>query len=279
MSGTTWYRSLTGRPQCRSRWYQPDCVCGGSSSPSTRADAVHDHVERPRRRDPRVLLPQRPGRGVARVGERRLARLGQPHVQFLERRQRQEHLAAHLEHVRPPGAGQPARHRGDGLDVRRHVLAGYAVAPGRGPIETALAVHERDRQPVDLELAQVRAAAAEPLGPGHPCIEVLGREHVVEAQQPLQVLDRREVRREPPADPLARRVRRPQLGDLLLDALQLAHHRVVVDVGDQRRVEHVVAVLVLEQLGGQLRMPLPGILLRHRPLCPSIHRLCLIRLR
>ena len=41
------------------------------------ADAVHEQPQRPGRGDPRVLLPQRAGGRVARVGERRLAGLDQ----------------------------------------------------------------------------------------------------------------------------------------------------------------------------------------------------------
>ena len=45
-------------------------------------------------------------------------------------------------------------------------------------------------------------------------------EHVVQAEQPLQVGHRREQRRDHAADPLRRRVGRAQLGELLLDLVQ-----------------------------------------------------------
>ena len=65
-----------------------------------RAEPVHQHAQRAGRGDLRVLLPQRAGRGVARVGERRLARLHQPGVEVREGRRREEDLAADLDELR-----------------------------------------------------------------------------------------------------------------------------------------------------------------------------------
>ena len=58
------------------------------------------------------------------------------------------------------------------------------------------------------------------------------------------------------ADPLRGRVGRAQGRVALLQRLQLAHERVVLAVADGRRVEHVVAVLVLLDLGGEHGVPL-----------------------
>jgi hypothetical protein len=126
-----------------------------------------------------------------------------------------------------PGAGEPGRDGGDRPDVRRDVLAGPPVAPGRRLDQCAVPVDQVDRQPVDLQLAQVRPGAAEPGDPVRPAAEVLVGEHVVQAEQPLQVLDRGEQRRDRPVYGLGRRVRRAQLGVLLLKCAQLAHLGVV----------------------------------------------------
>jgi hypothetical protein len=88
--------------------------------------------------------------------------------------------------------------------------------------------------PVDLHLAQVRARAAEPFGPGAPRRQFLLREHVVQAEQPLQVLDRGEQGRDAAGDPLGRRVRSPQLRIALLQRAHLPHQDVVFGVGDDR---------------------------------------------
>ena len=56
-------------------------------------------------------------------------------------------------------------------------------------------------------------------------------------------------------DALRRRVGRDELGMRRLDRLQLLEQRVVVGVGDRRRVEHVVGVRVTLELLAQLRRP------------------------
>jgi hypothetical protein len=176
-------------------------------------------------------------RGTPRVHVQRLARLGLPLVQLVELAHRHEHLAAHLDGLRPASPGEPRRRSRYRADVRRDVLSGRAVAPGRCAHQDAAAVDQRDRQAVDLQLAQVRAGPevrCQPLGPRRPGVKFLGRERVVQAEQPLQVLDRSEVGGDQVADLLRRRVRRAQLRVTVLQAAQLPHERVVVGVGDQR---------------------------------------------
>ena len=219
------------------------------------ADAVHDGVERPGGGDLGVLLPQRPGRGVARVGERGLARVQQRLVQLAERLDRHEHLAPDLEDGRMPGAFQPRRDGGDGADIRRDVLAGAPVAPGGRLDQRAVPVDEVDGQPVDLQLTQVgtlEPGAAELGRAVGPAAQVLVGEHVVQAEQPLQVLDRREQRGYRPVHGLGRRVRRAQVRVLLLERAQLAHLGVVVDVGDRGRIQDVVPVIGLGDLQAEV---------------------------
>ena len=74
-SSTTSKRSEIGSPHAAQRGVGLALALGVEAL--ARADAVHEHAQRPGRGDPRVLLPQRAGGGVARVGERRLARLDQ----------------------------------------------------------------------------------------------------------------------------------------------------------------------------------------------------------
>ncbi len=280
------YRSLTGSPHARSRSYQPDWAVrrplqvpvlarpGGGAADLARsasllaqtsrrthhaADAVHDGVQRAGGRDPGVFLPQRAGRGVPRVGEGRLAGLLEGLVQPLERGLGQEDLAAHLQDLGHVVSGKAGGYRRDRLDVERHVLTGPPVPPGGRPGQPAPLVHQVDGQPVDLQLAQVRPGPAELGRPVCPGAELLGGEHVIQAEQPLQVLHRIEQRRERAADLLRRRVRRAQLGELFLDLVECAYVAVVLGVGDRRRVQHVVAVLRLRQLLAQLGVPPPAI--------------------
>ena len=83
-----------------------------------------------------VLLAERTGGGVARVGElaRLLVRVGgflrQPGVERGEIGLAHIDLAAHLEHVRRVG-GQGLGNVGDGADILGHVLADRTVAAGQ----------------------------------------------------------------------------------------------------------------------------------------------------
>jgi hypothetical protein len=221
------------------------------------ADAVDDRVQRPARGDPRVLLPQRSGGRVPRVGERGLARVEQGLVQLPERLDREEHLAPDLKDGRPARAFQPRGDGSDRPDVRRDVLAGAPVAPGGRLDQRAVGVHEVDREPVDLQLAQVRTIPAEPGGAVRPAAQVFVGEDVIQAEQPLQMLDRGEQRRDRAVHSLGRRVRRAQVRVLLLDRAQLAHLGVVVDVGDGRRVEHVIPVIRLGDIQAQVGVTPP----------------------
>ena len=244
---------------------------GGAHHP---ADAVHDRAERAGGGDPRVLLPQGARGGVAGIGEGGLARLLQRLVQPVERLGRQEDLAAHLEQLGYVVPDQPVGDRLDRLHVQRDVLAGPPVTAGGGADEPAALVHQVDREPVDLELTQVGPGPAELGGPVGPGGELLGREHVVQAEQPLQVLDGGELGRDRPADVLGGRVGGAQLRELVLDRVELPQPGVVLDVGDRRGVEHVVPVLRVKQRLAQLGVPPPGLsqlhLSSHPAIAPSV---------
>ena len=203
------------------------------------AEAVADQPQVPRRGDPRVLLPQRTGRGVARVGERRLARGDQRGVQRLEVRQPEVDLAAHLDQLRHRelgAAGEPVRHLLQGAHVQRDVLAGAPVAAGQRADQRPVLVEQVHRQPVDLELAEVVHLLGADL-PGHPLGPLAQRllgERVVQAEHALQVVVRDEVGGEPAADLLRRRLGRDQLRVALLQPEQLLPQLVELAVGDGR---------------------------------------------
>jgi hypothetical protein len=229
----------------------------GRLEPAPRADPVHHQVQRPGRADPRILLPQAAGRRAARVGERPLAGRVERRVQLAEALDREVDLAPDLHELRHVGAGQPLRYLPDRADVGGHLLAGPAVAPGGRPDQPAVLVGEVDREAVDLGLAQVgHRAARVALDPLRPAGQVVQVEHVVQAEHPLGVLDRGEQRRIRPTHPLGRRLRGAQRRIVLLQLLQLAHHRVVLGVGDRRRVEDVVPVLIVVDLRAHRGMPL-----------------------
>ena len=182
------------------------------------SEAVADHPQLAARGDGRILLAQRAGGAVAGIGERRLALCDEAGVEVLEVGDTEEHLTAHLEHLRNReflGAGELFGDVVDGARVQRDVLAGATVATGGRPLQPSVAIHQRQRDPVDLELAQVvRVVADLALGARSPRRELVRREHVVEGQHPLEVVGRGEVGGESrAADELRRRIGGAQLLD------------------------------------------------------------------
>ena len=138
----------------------------------------------------------------------------------------QEHLAAHLDqrgHREVVGAGEPVGHRGDGADVGRDVLAGAPVAAGQGADQPTALVEQVDREAVDLELAQQRRVVDPVARQARvPRRQLVVGERVVEALHPLEVVDGGELGGDGAADLLGRRVGGAQLGELLLEPLELA---------------------------------------------------------
>ncbi len=120
------------------------------------AHRVGPEVQRPRRGDPRVLLAQGTGGGVARVDEESLPQLRLPLVHGLELGHRHVDLAPHLEHggIGPARLGQFLGHVVNGRHVRRHVLPGHAVPPRRRLHELPALVGQRHGHAVDLGLAR-----------------------------------------------------------------------------------------------------------------------------
>src|SRR6476646_9219370 len=92
------------------------------------APGVGEEFQRAARRDAGIELAQRPGRDVARVREERLAGGGALLVDREKPSPLHIDLAAHFEHVRPIRAGETRRDRANRPYIRRHVLAGDAVA-------------------------------------------------------------------------------------------------------------------------------------------------------
>ena len=225
-----------------------------------------DHPQPAPGRNRRVLLAQRARRAVAGIGERRLAFLHQAGIERLEVGQPEEHLAADLEHGRDRILGacsEPVRDVVDGAGVERHVLSGAAVTPRGRPFQAPVAVHQRQCDAVDLELAQevrIVGTLRPQLGPQSRCPrrQFVGVEDVVQAEHALQVLSRREIgRKSRAADKLGRRIGNPQLGVVLFEGGQPPQQHIELRVGDDRRIPHVITELMLADFVGQL-MPAPA---------------------
>ena len=226
--------------------------------PVDRADLVAEQRQIARRGDAGVLLAQAPGRRVARVREEPVAGRALPAVELIERGERHEHLAAHLELGGNALALQPGGRRGDRPEVLRHVFAGPPVAARGAHRKATVAVLQRDRETVELRLGdETDRPRHQPLQPPAPGHELLARERVVERQHRHAMLDRRERRHRPATRTLRRRVGRDELRVLRFDLPQLPHERVELRVGNFGRVEHeVLLVVVIDQLPKLLRAQL-----------------------
>ncbi len=249
--------------------------CGGAIDHPER---VGPEVQRPLGRDGRVLLAQRAGRRVARVDEEPLTELGLALVHGLEFLDGHVHLAADLEHVGVGAArlGQFLRHVGDRADVRRHVLAGHAVAAGGRLHERAALIGQRHGHAVDLGLARegeglevdVGRLAPQPLAPGP---QLVLAERVVEAHHRDAVAHLLEQARRRRAHGVRRRVGCRQRRIVRLELPQLHHQEVVFGVGDLGRIEHVVQLVVVDDLLPELGGPVHR-LLRDAALAAAVVR-------
>ena len=100
--------------------------------------------------DFRVQLPERPGGGVAGIGEKGLSPLLPGLVEGMEHGLWHEDLAPDDQPFRR--VLQPKRNGADGLQILGDILAHQAVAPGGPPDEAAVPVLQRHGQAVHLGL-------------------------------------------------------------------------------------------------------------------------------
>jgi hypothetical protein len=212
----------------------------------------------------RVELAHRAGGGIARVDKGFLA-LGAgrdpgalPVVQRLEVVPAHIDLAADFEH------GGCARRKPEGYlanraDVLRHVLAHLAIA-ARGCLhQYATLIAQAHGQAVKLELGHVvhrRIGVGQAERAPHAGVEILraagfGIGLGVDRQHRHGVTDRLETVEHLAANALRGRIRRQEFGVRGFKRLQFTEQPVVLGVGNLRRIERVVAVRVVVQLGAQ----------------------------
>ncbi len=132
-------------------------------------DSRRHQLIRPRREaapghQRRIEIPHRPGRGVARVGVERLARVLLFLVDALEVLLREIDLAAHFDAPLRPAA-QRQRDRPHRAHVRRDLFAADAVAARGAAHQPAVFVGQRDAEAVDLELGDVGGRRLDRRGP------------------------------------------------------------------------------------------------------------------
>lgn len=135
-----------------------------------------------------VLGAQSARRGVARIGKRLPAMCGAHLIGVFELSCRHQDFAAHLHGDR---LGEFLGQALDGADRVRDVLPGRPVASRDQLSQAATGVAGGDREPVEFRLhAEAGDVAADAPGQGcRPGGELLGREHIVQAQHRHRVRD------------------------------------------------------------------------------------------
>ena len=234
----------------------------GRGSVVAPAELIDADAERARRRNRRILLTHRAGGGVARVGVERergaaffaaAVVLGRDlRVHGVEAHLGHEDLAADLEERRR-AAGELVWYRVDRAQVGGHILACAAVASSRRLDEPSALVDQRDGQPVDLGFADEGPllAVKQVGGALVPGAQLVGVEGVAQREHPQPMLDDGEGSSRRRAHGLSGAVGRDELGEVGLQALELAEELIVFRVRDFGRVEHVVEVIVTQDLGAQ----------------------------
>jgi hypothetical protein len=210
------------------------------------AETIGEEPQRASGGDLRIELPQAACGRVARIHELLVATTALPGVHALEVGAQHQHLAPDLQPAGRRGGTQTQRNAAQGAQVGCHVLPGGAVAPRRALRQRAVLVHQAHRKPVELRFAVVRDRLDPERLPDAPIegLHIRLVESVVERQHGHAVGHGAEGRLRRGADAPGGRVRRREIRILGLERLQLAEERVEVGVGDRRRVEHVVAVVV-----------------------------------
>ena len=219
-------------------------------------ELVERAVQPAARHDGRLLLLERSGGGVARVGEELFAvglALG---VEAVERGVGHQHFAADLEQFGPPFAAQPQRHGAHRADVGRHVVALDAVAAREGLHEPPVFVGERNGRAVELQLAYVVRRACLAFDASEELVQLVERVGVAQREHGVAVAHGAELGPEVAAH--AQRGRRGVgvFGMFAFELLEFAHHRVEVEIGDFGRVFDIVFMVVVVELPAQLLDPL-----------------------
>ncbi len=225
------------------------------------APAMRQETQRARRGNARILLPQRSGGGVARIGE--LARaFGRLRLGQQARVQRQEiglghvNLAAHLEQLGRV-IGQLARNIGDGQRVGGDILAQLPVAPRRGEHQPTALVTQRTGQAIDLRFGgqHHRFGIVERQEPPHPRDEIgdifIGK-GVVQAQHRPRMRHLGQMTGRCRTDQFRRRIGPDQMRESGLDRRIAPHQRVVIGIADLGRIVGVIEAIVPCDLARQL---------------------------
>ena len=225
--------------------------------------AIAEHAQRARRGDARVELTQGAGSGIAGIHEGLAARSHSLGIGGLEAGTAHVDLAAHFQTTRHSRSRltrlrigrQTQRHITDGAHVVGDVLAGHAVATGRGTYQQAIFVKQADGNAIDLGLAAVdnRGITVQTLlDAGLEVHQIFLVEHLGQGHHRHGMTHLHETAQRRTTNPLGRRIGGDELGILRLKLLQLREQAVVFHIGNFRSIEGVIQKIVVADLPAQL---------------------------
>jgi hypothetical protein len=213
--------------------------------------AVAEDPEGPFCRDAGVKLTQGARGGVSRVGECTLPLLDPAFVQFTEGLLLEIHLPPDFDSLGdavtvsgPHLQGQDA----DRPEILRHILAGEPVAPCGADEEDTLFIDQVDGDAVDLRLRHevgLRLVSEQALDALIELRDLLLREGIAEAEHGGEVGDGTELLQRGGPYALGGRSGAVDVRKALLEIRKLPHELVVLEVGDLRVVELIVATIVV----------------------------------
>ena len=258
-----------GRPEFFRDWQsrfldevKPFDLCRAPDATQLSRPVKHNR-ERTLRHQARIELLQRPGGGVERVRESRLARGFTLAVQLVEGSSRVIDLAPHLQYRRM--VPDLERQLLDGAEICRDVVTALAVAAREALHKPPLLVTDAHRDAVDFRLDDeaelfVRQLFLNAVDKG---LELRGGVSVVEALHGDRMGDRSEVGQRCAPDALAGRIGGGQFGMRGLEIEQLAVKPVVLLVRNEWLRLLIIGPVELPDLLDQFPM-FPG-RLRHSP--------------
>ena len=209
---------------------------------------VEEYPQGPLGDDAGVVELQRARRGVAGVREERLFPLRPQFVQFLEPVVGEIHLAPHLDVVEPgPFLGHAQGDGPDGAQVRRDVVALFAVSPRGAQGQRAVFIAQADGHAVYLQFDRVGVfpfRAQQVAGPAVEVPDLLVVVRVADGEHGHGVPDDGEGRGRRTPDALCGRIGGYQTGVGRFQVPQLVHQHVVLVIADDRVGEYEIPVIV-----------------------------------
>ena len=202
----------------------------------------------------RILLLQRSGGGIARIGVTLLPIPLPFGIQLVELCAHEEDLATGF-HLGWIFATQPKGYGAYGAYVVGDVVPFLTIATGDTPNQFSIHIAEADRDPIVFQFHAIRGPADLAFDACHELGHLLRAVRIAQGEHGVPVGHVYEILGDGTADTLRGAIGRCERGPLLLQPLQLLQSHVELLVADHRVGKHIIPVVVLLELFGELSDP------------------------